>query len=322
MKKTLTTSFLFGPPPDYTSRKKMIQEAKDAEFMFKVFSNDDEINFHFNNIKLTEEDRFICQTENGDIEIRYLDINEIQSLPITKCINVLLINKKNNILLWKFFIPLIIGLIGFVCSSFIKDKQVAYFLKGLSVATFTTGYVIMFSSLGSMRREWNKLSKRAVGSSRTASLIKSLERASSEEDYFNRLINVNLSNMEEYYLLVKVQTKKSYNITLFASFVGFAILICGIILSYSSTDNTGKLTIWSGVITEFISTVFFYLYNRTVLQLNIYHDKLVAVQDTMLALRVAQSIKDDQSLKNLTMKYLTEILTNKLIKTPDAVKNQ
>ena len=74
----------------------------------------------------------------------------------------------------------------------------------------------------------------------------------------------------------------------------------------------------SGIIIEFISAIFFYLYNKTIQQLNIYHDKLIAVQDTTLALKVAQSITD-VDMKNQTMRYLTRILTNKLIKTPEAV---
>ena len=132
--------------------------------------------------------------------------------------------------------------------------------------------------------------------------------------------------MDDYYHLVQIQTSKSYQLTRFGAIVGFLVLLIGIGLSYytdiqSGSDNllsTGGLTMASGIIIEFISAIFFYLYNKTIQQLNIYHDKLIAVQDTTLALKVAQSITD-VDMKNQTMRYLTQILTNKLIKTPVAV---
>lgn len=55
----------------------------------------------------------------------------------------------------------------------------------------------------------------------------------------------------------------------------------------------------------------FYVYNKTIAQLNTYHEKLVNVQDTMLALKVAQIVKDEK-LKDETMAYLTKALTRKL----------
>ena len=71
------------------------------------------------------------------------------------------------------------------------------------------------------------------------------------------------------------------------------------------------LTIASGALIEFISAIFFHIYNRTVRQLNTYHDKLVSVQDTMLALKVAQIVKEP-ALKDSTMAYLTRALTSRL----------
>jgi hypothetical protein len=157
-------------------------------------------------------------------------------------------------------------------------------------------------------------------------LITNLDKSTTEEDYFNKLIAVNLKYMDDYYHLVQIQTSKSYQLTRFGAIVGFLVLLIGIGLSYytdikSGNDNllsTGGLTMASGIIIEFISAIFFYLYNKTIQQLNIYHDKLIAVQDTTLALKVAQSITD-VDMKNQTMRYLTRILTNKLIKTPEAV---
>ena len=128
--------------------------------------------------------------------------------------------------------------------------------------------------------------------------------------------------MEQYYLLVRTQTEKSYGLTQFAAFVGFFTLIAGIILSFFEGLNSPStiITIASGTLIEFISAVFFYIYNRTVNQLNTYHEKLVNVQDTMLALKVAQIVKDEK-LKDDTMTYLTKALTNRLIDKKEVKMN-
>ncbi|MBN8568979.1 MAG: hypothetical protein J0M18_05070 [Ignavibacteria bacterium] len=312
------------PIRDFTGFKKTFVEAKQSEFTFNIFRFDDEFSIHHENVIFIEDSRFICQTDAGELEVKFGTISEIQSLPKSKCINLVLTDEKflRNKLL-KFSIPLLLGFVGIIVSTFIDDneKEAKYLLLGASVATIISSYLTFFTIAFSVREELNKLSKRAASTSKTSTLIKSLEKASSEEEYFNKLINVNLSNMESYYLLVKLQTTKSFRITVFGIIVGFLILISGIVIkSYIKDVGTGDLTIISGVLIEFISAGFFYLYNRTVLQLNIYHDKLVAVQDTMLALRVAQSIKDDPKLKNETMRYLTEILTNKLVKHPESIK--
>jgi hypothetical protein len=49
----------------------------------------------------------------------------------------------------------------------------------------------------------------------------------------------------------------------------------------------------SGVIVEFISGVFFVLYNRTVRQLKEYHDSLLNVQNILLAFKVVEDSGDE-----------------------------
>ena len=52
------------------------------------------------------------------------------------------------------------------------------------------------------------------------------------------------------------------------------------------------LTAIAGVLTEFISGVFFYLYNRTLQQINRFHDKLVAMQQTSMAYLATGLVSD------------------------------
>lgn len=57
------------------------------------------------------------------------------------------------------------------------------------------------------------------------------------------------------------------------------------------------ITCASGVITEFISAIFFYLYNKTVTSMSKYHNKLVLSQNISIALKVADTLPDSDKTK-------------------------
>ena len=57
------------------------------------------------------------------------------------------------------------------------------------------------------------------------------------------------------------------------------------------------VTTASGVITEFIASVFFYLYNKTVSSMSDYHNKLVLSQNVSIALKIAESISGESAEK-------------------------
>ena len=64
----------------------------------------------------------------------------------------------------------------------------------------------------------------------------------------------------------------------------------------------------SGIITEFISSIFFYLYNRTVRQLKEYHDSLIAVQNVLLAFKLIHGITDPDKQADATQQMITVLL--------------
>ena len=147
--------------------------------------------------------------------------------------------------------------------------------------------------------------------------VRELEQTSAdEEQYFSKLLGINLRYIEKYYKLVEEHADKSYRLARWAARAGFLVLLAGMLISF--VPNLGvapkAVALGSGVLIEFVGAVFFYLYNRTVRQLNSYHEKLVNVQDAILALRVAQGInKNHMKLYNDTMRYLAEsLMTSRL----------
>lgn len=120
-----------------------------------------------------------------------------------------------------------------------------------------------------------------------------LERTKTDT-YFDRLVSINLENLSAYYVLVKQNARQSFNLSAFIGIVGFAVLIAGIVLGYIDPKykDISYLATAAGVITEMISGVFFYLYNRTVRQLKEYHDSLIDVQNILLSFKLIEDTKD------------------------------
>lgn len=115
-----------------------------------------------------------------------------------------------------------------------------------------------------------------------------LEGADGEE-VFKYLLLVDLSYLEGYVAQTRMQAEQSFQLCKRVAIAGFVILAIGIGIGITSNLIKGwqlevaYLAGVAGVLTEFISGVFFYLYNRTLQQLNLFHDKLVATQQMSMS---------------------------------------
>lgn len=115
----------------------------------------------------------------------------------------------------------------------------------------------------------------------------------------------------------------SFSFSLIVGIVGFLLILTGILLGYfghGDKMNIAYLSGISGIITEFISGVFFYLYNRTVKQLKTYHNDLIDLQNTLLSFKLVEQVKEGpekvQLMSNL-IDYLIgkKIATDKILET-------
>lgn len=132
---------------------------------------------------------------------------------------------------------------------------------------------------------------------------------SKTSQYFNDLVEINLGNLEAYYELVKVHTDKSFSISKNAGIIGFSLIIFGFALSYFNPNglNIAAISAASGIIIEFISAIFFYLYNKTIFQLKGYHDSLLDVQNILLSIKLVENI-EDKDVKSATIKEMINYL--------------
>ena len=141
------------------------------------------------------------------------------------------------------------------------------------------------------------------------SYTQKLETAVGDEA-FKYLLLINTYALEEYVAMTRLQAEQSFRLSKIASVIGFGLLIIGIVLGIYSNLSGGSildaayLTSIAGILTEFIAGVFFYLYNRTLQQLNLFHDKMIASQHVATSLManslIESEIKRDESKADLS----------------------
>lgn len=118
-----------------------------------------------------------------------------------------------------------------------------------------------------------------------------------ERDPVDQFVDINLTNLESYYALVGRHTDRSFQVSVLSGLIGFALLVIGLTLGFLVSDDSDKvvgyITAGSGVLIQFISAIFFFLYRRTVAELKTYHERLLRVQNTLIAFRYVKGIENE-----------------------------
>jgi hypothetical protein len=132
------------------------------------------------------------------------------------------------------------------------------------------------------------------------------------DDYFTRILQVNLNYLNDYYQLIGSQAKESFKYAIRISFFGLLLIsisILSFIFSKSVNENLQPLTFLSGIagiIIQFISGVCFYLYTQSQRYLKEYQNTLINVQNTLISLFMLKGIDD----KMESTKIISNIIKN------------
>lgn len=136
------------------------------------------------------------------------------------------------------------------------------------------------------------------------------------EDFFNSLVRLNFNYLDSYYLQTQTQADKSFLLAAIAASISFIVIVIGIIALFLSDGNApgsispAEITVGVGAFGEFISAVFFYLYNRTVLKMGEYHQKLVLTQNIASAIKITSELPESDKAKaqqDLVKNLVTDI---------------
>lgn len=136
-----------------------------------------------------------------------------------------------------------------------------------------------------------------------------------DEDIYQNLIKISYKYLDEYYLQTRQQAQNGFWVTMSVSIMGATIIAIGIGAMFLGKATPAYVTTASGVITEFIAAVFFYLYNKTIVSMSDYHNKLVLSQNISIALKVADTLPDSDKTKakntiiDELLKYVNSYLT-------------
>jgi hypothetical protein len=141
-------------------------------------------------------------------------------------------------------------------------------------------------------------------------------QANIEEDFFNKLVKINFKYLDQYYLQTQEQADKSFRLSLFACIFGLVVIVTGIVMMFLDKIQPAYVTTAAGILSEFIAAVFFYLYNRTIQKMSLYHHKLVITQNISLALKISQELPVPEKLiaQNKIIEKLTDNVNNLLAK--------
>lgn len=128
-----------------------------------------------------------------------------------------------------------------------------------------------------------------------------------EEDIFENSIKMSYKYLDQYYLQTREQAQRGFFVTVCVAIFGALLIGVGIVAMFLGLAQPSVITCAAGVITEFIAAVFFYLYNRTISSMSKYHNKLVLSQNISIALKIADSLPEEDKVKTKDL-IVTELL--------------
>ena len=220
---------------------------------------------------------------------------------------------------WKVYVgfSLIVFFVGIFLATFEKNllSELWYWIALIiiSIIVGNSGYFLQYL----MAQYYQKLIIKNL-ESKALKLSTDYLQDTLEYDFFNKLVKINFKYIDKYYDQTQNQADKSFNLSLIVAFLAFIIIIFGIVLMIQNKAEAGKIVTASGVLSEFISAVFFYLYNKTITKMSEYHQKLVLTQNIGLALKIVETLPDNEKIgaKAELVKNLTDSVNKYLVQSP------
>ncbi len=136
------------------------------------------------------------------------------------------------------------------------------------------------------------------------------------------LITYSKLELETYYKIGLSQTQKSYRYSILAMWIGFLIIISGIIMNFipsqfldvynpNISENVKILIISSGAILELVSGLFLWIYRNSMKQLTYFYNRQIFIHNSLFAFRIAQSMNDSDAAKKEIVDKILEFNSKK-----------
>ena len=134
-----------------------------------------------------------------------------------------------------------------------------------------------------------------------------------KDDYYASLVKLNIDNLQRNYELVRVHSNRSFMTSVSIATAGFIFIAIGLVAGVSNSEHLPitYISTGAGVITTFISSMFFVMYSKTVTQMKGYHDSLLNVQDVLLAFKVVHDAPNPETRESMMTALLTTLISVK-----------
>ncbi len=124
-----------------------------------------------------------------------------------------------------------------------------------------------------------------------------------------KLMFSNLKELREYYVISKRQANKTFSASIFVCFLGVVIYSLGIVFTCILNQDISLISIISGTTVEIISALFFWMYSKSISQLNIYHKRLSETEKYLITIQLVERISKE-SLDSELHFIIESILNN------------
>jgi hypothetical protein len=159
----------------------------------------------------------------------------------------------------------------------------------------------------------------AQGKVRHAESMIETKTEESEKEGLMPLIRYSREQLEAYYRIGLSQTRKSFFNSVIAMWIGFIIIVSGI-LQYvvplqqfglnPPSQDINVLVIAGGSITEIISALFLWVYRNSIGQLTYFYNRQMHIHNVLFCFRIAATMeKSDDTKKLIVEKVMEQIWT-------------
>ncbi|ELY2011225.1 hypothetical protein VT569_10160 [Flavobacterium psychrophilum] len=127
-------------------------------------------------------------------------------------------------------------------------------------------------------------------------------------------IQLSLNQLNEYYTINKAQARSSFRFSIFSIVFGLITILVGVWLNYFGNKSIELtfITGVSGVILEFIGGAYFFMYKKSLEQVNFFFGQLIKIQDTMLSINLANNISEEIKRVEMHEKIIISLLERSL----------
>ena len=134
-----------------------------------------------------------------------------------------------------------------------------------------------------------------------------------------RMMQDNVEELREYYVISKQQARKSFSAALLACIFGVCIYIFGIVSSVILKVDVSIISVIGGTVTEVIAALFFWLYKEATNQLGVYHQRLGSTEKYLTVIQIIKELPEDKKYEEYSNLIEHILLDNQEIVKHDFV---